>query len=117
VATPAPGAAAGNSEAAAGRAAAAPAYAAQADSAVARERSALAAPQLGTGHGEREYSYVSHEQFTRQQPQPNEVVRIRYDSADHLVAMGVIPRPRPLPSGADPFPAAQGHSYVPDPPG
>ena len=48
------------------------------------------APKLGTGHGEREYSYVNHTEFARMQAQPNEVIRIRYDSLDNLVAMGVI---------------------------
>ena len=71
-------------------------------------------PKLGTGHGERETSYVSHTEFNRLQSQPNEVVRIRYDSFDHLVAMGIIERPRRMVPGADPFPASQ--QYVPDPP-
>jgi hypothetical protein len=71
-------------------------------------------PKLGTGHGERETSYVSHTEFSRLQSQPNEVIRIRYDSFDHLVAMGIIERPRRMVPGADPFPASQ--QYVPDPP-
>jgi hypothetical protein len=75
------------------------------------------APKLGTGHGEREYSYVGHTEFARLQPQPNEVIRIRYDSLDNLLAMGVIPRERPRPPAANPFPAAPTPGYVPDPPG
>jgi hypothetical protein len=75
------------------------------------------APKLGTGHGEREYSYVNHTEFARLQPQPNEVIRIRYDSLDNLLAMGVIRRERPLPPAANPFPAAPTPGYVPDPPG
>lgn len=75
------------------------------------------APKLGTGHGEREYSYVDHTEFARLQPQPNEVIRIRYDSLDNLLAMGVIRRERPLPPAADPFPATPAPGYVPDPPG
>jgi hypothetical protein len=117
VATPAPGGEPSPEAAAAARTAPAPALAALADSARARQYSAVPAPQLGTGHGEREFSYVSHDQFIRQQPQPNEVIRIRYDSTDHLVALGVIPRPRPQPPGVDAFPAAHGQGYVPDPPG
>ncbi len=74
-------------------------------------------PKLGTGHGEREYSYVNHTEFARLQSQPNEVIRIRYDSLDNLLAMGVIRRERPLPPTANPFPAAPAFSYVPDPPG
>jgi hypothetical protein len=75
------------------------------------------APQLGTGHGEREYSYVSHTEFARLASQPNEVIRIRYDSLDNLLAMGVIRRERSLPPPANPFPAAPTPGYVPDPPG
>jgi hypothetical protein len=75
------------------------------------------APQLGTGHGERESSYVDHTEFARLQPQPNEVIRIRYDSLDNLLAVGVIRRERPLPPVANPFPAAPTPGYVPDPPG
>jgi hypothetical protein len=78
---------------------------------------AEAAPKLGTGHGDREYSYVNHTEFARLQPQPNEVIRIRYDSLDNLLAMGVIGRERPLPPVANPFPAAPTPGYVPDPPG
>ena len=75
------------------------------------------APKLGTGHGEREYSYVNHTEFVRMQTQPNEVIRIRYDSLDNLLAMGVIRRGRPLPPGVNPFPGAPSPGYVPDPPG
>ena len=63
-------------------------------------------PKLGTGHGDREYSFVSHTEFVRMQSTPNEVLRIHYDSRANLIAMGIIPRGRP------PAP-----SYVPDPPG
>jgi hypothetical protein len=75
------------------------------------------APKLGTGHGEREYSYVNHTEFARLQNQPNEVIRIRYDSLDNLLAMGVIRRGRPLSPNANPFPASPSPGYVPDPPG
>jgi hypothetical protein len=60
---------------------------------------------------------VDHTEFARLQPQPNEVIRIRYDSLDNLLAMGVIRRERPLPPAADPFPATPAPGYVPDPPG
>jgi hypothetical protein len=75
------------------------------------------APKLGTGHGEREYSYINHTEFLRMQAQPNEVIRIRYDSLDNLFAMGIIKRPRPAPPGANPFPASPDEQYVPDPQG
>ena len=75
------------------------------------------APTLGTAHGEREYSYVSQTDFLRAQPQPNEVIRIHYDSLDALVARGIAPRPRPEPASAEPFPATPDERYTPDPPG
>ncbi|MEO8307692.1 MAG: hypothetical protein ABI616_06590 [Pseudomonadota bacterium] len=72
-----------------------------------------AAPSLGTGHGQRETSVVVNVNFEREQSQPNEVIRIRYDSRENLLAMGVIrsatpPRPQP-------FPGEQQLGFVPDP--
>jgi hypothetical protein len=72
--------------------------------------------KLGTGHGEREDSYVNHTEFERRQSEPNEVVRIRYDSLDNLIAMGIVKGPRPGPLAANPFPASADRRYVPDPP-
>jgi hypothetical protein len=80
-------------------------------------RAAAPAAKLGTGHGEREYSYVNHTEFLRMQTQPNEVIRIHYDSLDNLLAMGIVKRPRPMPSVANPFPVSPEQTYVPDPPG
>lgn len=77
------------------------------------ERAAPApAPGLGTGHGQREYSAVVDVAFERAQSTPDEVIRIRYDRRDNLVAMGVI-RPAPQPRTVDPFPDTR--RYVPDP--
>jgi hypothetical protein len=79
----------------------------------------LSAPaeKLGTGHGAREYSYVQNTTFDRQSSTPNEVIKIRYDSYDNLVAMGVVPS-RPAWQGApNPFPDSTLPKYVPDPPG
>lgn len=78
---------------------------------------AVPAPKLGTGHGEREYSYVNHTEFSKMQNQPNEVIRIRYDSLDNLFAMGIIKRPRPASPTVNPFPATPEREYVPDPRG
>lgn len=73
------------------------------------------APKLGTGHGERENSYVSNTEFERQSNSPAEVIRIRYDSYANLLAMGVVPTPRPVQPRPNPFPdGAVG--YAPDPP-
>jgi hypothetical protein len=77
----------------------------------------LPAAKLGTGHGAREYSYVNHTEFLRMQDHPNEVIRIRYDSFDNLIAMGIVKRPRPAAPWANPFPASPDQQYVPDPPG
>jgi hypothetical protein len=67
--------------------------------------------QLGTGHGQIETSPIAHTSFERAQSQPNEIIRIRYDSRESLIAMGIIAvEPRPP---VNPFPAS---GYVPDPP-
>ncbi|MFO1265481.1 MAG: hypothetical protein U1F67_00935 [Rubrivivax sp.] len=80
-------------------------------------KSAAAAPRLGTGHGAREYSYVERTDFERLHARPDEIIRIRYDSEAHLVAMGVIPRSRPLPPPMpEAFPDSPLTGYVPDPP-
>ena len=75
------------------------------------------APRLGTGHGERETSYSSNTSFDRRANRPDEVISIRYDSRDNLIAMGVIPAHRPYPPvRPDAFPEAPDARYVPDPP-
>lgn len=79
---------------------------------------AMPAPKLGTAHGQRETSVVFHTAFERMQARPNELIRIRYDSRENLIASGVIREPvRPLPGpGANPFPLSDQAGYVPDPP-
>ncbi len=72
-----------------------------------------AAAGLGTGHGPRETSVVVNVNFERERPQPNEVIRIRYDSRENLLAMGVI-RPPTQALRPQPFPGEQS-GYVPDP--
>ncbi len=92
------------------------------DSAALRERAeeSLAsrrmapAPRLGTGHGAREGSWVGHTTFERRSQRPDEVIRIRYDSRENLVAMGVIPGMTPPPR-PNPFPGAVQPRYAPDP--
>ncbi|MBV9889645.1 MAG: hypothetical protein JO090_02015 [Rhizobacter sp.] len=67
--------------------------------------------KLGTGHGEREYSPTTETRFERASSSPSEIVQVRYDSEQNLIAAGVIPRPRPIaPRQPDAFP-----SFVPDP--
>jgi hypothetical protein len=69
--------------------------------------------RLGTGHGRREHSQARYVQFERASSDPAEVVQLRYDSHDNLVARGVIRAPAPCgwpcPS---PFPG-----FAPDPDG
>jgi hypothetical protein len=65
-------------------------------------------PSLGTGHGRSETSHVRYVDFERESSTANELVTLRYDSRDNLVAMGVLREPRRRP---DPFPSA----FVPDP--
>jgi hypothetical protein len=92
-------------------------HAAQAARSAAEQSFASAAPKLGTGHGAREVSYVRDVEFKRSSSTPNEIIRIRYDSLDNLVAMGVVsPRTAPWPV-PKPFPDSPDHRYVPDPPG
>jgi hypothetical protein len=74
------------------------------------------APKLGTGHGARETSYVQDTKFDRLSSTPNEVITIRYDSMENLVAMGVVPS-RPWQAAPNPFPDSTSPKYVPDPPG
>ena len=77
---------------------------------------AVPAQKLGTGHGAREASYVQNTTFDRLSTTPNEVIKIRYDSYENLVAMGVVPS-RPWQSAPNPFPDSAAPRYVPDPPG
>ena len=72
-------------------------------------------PKLGTAHGQREDSVVTHTSFVRQQTQPNEIIRIRYDSRENLVASGAIHEPMRPRMQPNPFPESD-LSYVPDPP-
>jgi len=75
--------------------------------------------KLGTAHGSRESSVVSSTEFERAQNRPDEIIRIRYDSRENLMASGVIARPvlrLPAPVRPNPFPDSSTDSYVPDPP-
>lgn len=90
------------------REAAAAAPLALADESTARPRQEH---RLGTGHGERVWSPIQHTTFERASSRPADVVQIRYDSHQNLLAAGILPQPRPLPRPVpNPFPA-----YVPDP--
>jgi len=82
-----------------------------------RERAPLEAEKLGTGHGQREESIVTHTRFVRARSTPDEVLALRYDSRANLIRMGVIPGPDDrLARPPRPFPQNPQASYVPDPP-
>ncbi|QTD46510.1 hypothetical protein [Ottowia testudinis] len=71
--------------------------------------------RLGTGHGERETSYVTHTTFERRGSRPDEVITIRYDSRANLIAAGIIASPVQPPT-PQPRPFPESTRYVPDPP-
>ncbi|QBM27680.1 hypothetical protein [Hydrogenophaga pseudoflava] len=85
-----------------------------ADSVAEARRPAPAAPKLGTGHGEREHDTIGHTTFERRSDRPEEVIRIRYDSRENLVAMGILP-PDVSPHRPQPFPGSRSLRYAPDP--
>lgn len=79
-----------------------------------RPAPATSAPRLGTGHGQREHDPISHTRFERRSSQPDELIRIRYDSRENLVAMGILP-PEGVPHRPLPFPGSRSPRYAPDP--
>ena len=96
----------------------APANARDSATAPATERAANAArrpaSRLGTGHGEREDAWVGHTTFERRSERPDDLIRIRYDSHENLVAMGIIPT-QAVPPRPNPFPGTVPPGYAPDP--
>jgi len=97
-------------ERAAGNAAKAAAPAASADRAMAES-----APQrLGTGHGQREWAPVGQTGFVRASRSPHQVSQLRYDDADTLASLGILPRvPTPYVRNA---PTAFPNGFAADPP-
>ena len=77
-------------------------------------RPPMPAPKLGTAHGQREDSHVGQTRFERLYSQPNEIITIRYDSRENLIAAGVIHEP--IAHKPTPFPHSNNASFVPDPP-
>ena len=78
------------------------------------QRAPMPAARLGTGHGEREHDRIAHTTFERRSQRPDEIVRIRYDSRENLIAMGIIPA-MPIPPRPQPFPEPGPVRYAPDP--
>jgi hypothetical protein len=85
--------------------------AADALGATADARSEESRQKLGTGHGERRHEPTRYVGFERDSAAPVQVVSIRYDARERLVARGVIPQ-RPRHAAPRPFP---GDGFVPDP--
>ncbi len=74
----------------------------------------MPAPRLGTGHGARENAPITHTTFERRSERPDELIRLRYDSRENLIAMGIIPT-QAVPPRPNPFPGAVQPGYAPDP--
>jgi hypothetical protein len=76
-----------------------------------RQRAEDYASDLGTAHGQREWSRVGTTQFERRSSRPDEIVELQYDTFEHLVERGVIRLPR----YGRPEPRAFAGGFVPDP--
>jgi hypothetical protein len=72
----------------------------------------LSEQRLGTGHGQSEVSRVQTVDFERAQDHPDQLVVIRYERRERLIAMGVIP----IGTAPRPFPHSASAGFVPDPP-
>lgn len=72
--------------------------------------------RIGTGHGAREWAPVGRTEFVRASSRPAQVVQLRYDTPDALVAMGVLARPYER-SWREDGPRAFPNGFVADPPG
>ena len=106
--------AAREAEAMAQRGQPAPAAGATADAAAPHakhQRSEGFASELGTAHGQREWSQVNTTRFERRSSRPDEIVEVQYDTFEHLVERGVIRQPR---WGRE-EPRAFAGGFVPDP--
>ncbi len=77
-----------------------------------RESAPAARQQLGTGHGQRRWDAASTTTFEREGSRPNQVLSLWYDSAQALVARGVLPAYWPQGyGGPEAFPVG----FAPDP--
>ncbi|HEY2178482.1 MAG TPA: hypothetical protein VGH15_07860 [Caulobacteraceae bacterium] len=73
--------------------------------------------RLGTGHGEREWSFARRATFERASRWPQYTRQIEYDTYAHLVASGVIHPALEARRHPQPFPLEEGErGFVPDPP-
>ncbi len=74
------------------------------------------ARKIGTGHGEREWSPVSHTEFVRATRSPTQVTQMRYEDTDSLIAMGAMPRPYRWDRRPRNAPEAFPNGFAADPP-
>lgn len=77
-----------------------------------REAAPAARQQLGTGHGQRRWDAATTTTFEREGARPNQVLSLWYDSAQALVARGVLPANWPPAYGS---PEAFPVGFAPDP--
>ncbi len=73
------------------------------------------AQEIGTGHGEREYSPTSQTTFERISASPQQVVQLFYDTPQQLVARGIMPRYYAQRWPREDAPQAFPTGFVPDP--
>lgn len=72
---------------------------------------------IGTGHGSREWSPVGRTDFVRASRTPAQVLQLRYDDLDNLIAMGVMPHPYRYDTPRRGQPQAFPNGFAADPPG
>ena len=72
--------------------------------------------KLGTGHGRNEDSHASLVRFERASDTPAETVAVQYDRRENLIALGVLPEPRPSLARREPNPFPGAIRFAPDPP-
>ena len=87
---------------------------AAAKAAAADRAMAESSQRLGTGHGQREWAPVGRTDFVRATRNPQQVSQLRYDDAESLAAIGVLPRP--YAPYARTTPRAIPNGFVQDPP-
>lgn len=80
-----------------------------------RDQAARAMAKLGTGHGRNEESRVILTQFQRASETPAEVMTLRYDRRENLLALGVLPQQVPRIARRDPNPFPGAPRFAPDP--
>lgn len=79
----------------------------------ARDSDGIARQNIGTGHGQREWSPVGHTDFKRASRTPAQVSQLRYDDLGTLAALGIVPHPY---GDRRDGPVAFPNGFVADPP-